>query len=224
MTSTSCIGPVLDKGNVSTLTNVPDDALAMLVLAHGAGAGMAHQHMTSLAEALAVRQIASLRFNFPGRESGHGRPDSLSVCVATIELAVQRAIDLRPDLPLYAGGHSFGGRMTSHYACKTGHSLQGLIYFSFPLHPPKKPSIDRAAHLPDVQFPMLFLSGTRDSLATTDLMEATVGDLTFAKLHWLHTADHSYKVLKRTRTSSEHVYDEAARICRAFVVRGVGPT
>ncbi len=225
MTNSSFIGPVLDKGNVSTLSMVPDDALALLVLAHGAGAGMAHQHMTSLAEALAAIQIATLRFNFPGREpgneSGQGRPDRLPVCVATIDLAVKHAELLRPDLPLFAGGHSFGGRMTSHYARATCHTsgqpLKGLIYYSFPLHPVKKPSVERATHLPDVRLPMLFLSGTRDGLATMDLLEQTVSSLKCAKLHWLDTADHSYKVLKRTRTSSENIYHEVARVSRAFI-------
>lgn len=204
------------KGKVSALWQSPDGSAAVLVLAHGAGANMQHAHMQNIADALGQRSIATLRFNFPYMEAGGGRTDKPEVCIETIGNAISLAREHAGDLPLFVGGHSFGGRMSSHYAAERrgdiGDDIEGLVYFSFPLHPAKKPDTKRAAHLTDIELPQLFLSGTRDALADLELLTSIVTELPGATLHELDTADHSFRILKRTRQSEESVYDEAARI------------
>lgn len=196
----------------------PANADRLLVLAHGAGADFRHANMLGISEGLARQGIASLRFNFPFMEEGRRRVDSQATSIACVLAALTTARDAAPDLPLYLGGHSYGGRMASHAVLEPdAPALAGLVFCSFPLHPPKKPGTDRAAHLPDVELPMLFLSGTRDGLATPELLEALVDDLPRATLHWLDTADHGYKILKRTRQSEEDVFDELARVAAGFM-------
>ena len=195
-----------------------DDAIAALVLAHGAGAGMTHRHMQSIADALAHYGIATLRFNFPFIEVGNRRVDPPAVAIARIEEAFAAARE-RTRLPIWLGGHSFGGRMASHAVLDRRLDARGLIFCSFPLHNPGKPAVTRAEHLSGIQRPMLFLSGTRDDLADRKLLEGLVGGLPAAQLHWLDTADHGYRVLKRSRESAEDVYVEMARVARAFVDR-----
>ncbi len=219
-----------EKGLVSALLNRPEDSRAVIVLAHGAGANMHHSHMQFLATALAKQGLATLRFNFPYMEAGGKRTDGQAVCIETISNAVNLANDLTGDLPLFVGGHSFGGRMSSH-AVSAGETSQkqgscdgflrcrGLIFFSFPLHPGDKPAVKRADHLYSINLPMLFLNGTRDSLAERDLLEGVTRHIAGAELHWLETADHSFKILKRNRRSTEDVYDEAARVAVSFVDR-----
>lgn len=196
----------------------PRDATVALVLAHGAGAGMRHRQMQALADGFERRAIATLRFDFPFIEQGRSRVDSPDVATASIAAAFASARE-RTDLPLWLGGHSFGGRMASHAVARGLVDPVGLIFCSFPLHNPGKPATDRAAHLDAIRKPMLFLSGTRDSLAERALLDEVVAGLSSAELHWLDTADHGYRVLKRSRESSEDVFDEIARVARDFIDR-----
>ncbi len=193
------------------------DAAATLILAHGAGAPMTHQHMQAIADALAAEGIATLRFNFPYMDAGRNRTDAVPVCVACFRAAVDDA-RTRATRPVFVGGHSFGGRMSSHFLSEAGdRGVLGGIYFSFPLHMPEKPAVTRAAHMSSIAVPQLLLSGTRDGMARPDLLEGVVATLPDARIHWLDTADHSFKILKRTRTVTEDVYSEAARVAAAFV-------
>jgi predicted alpha/beta-hydrolase family hydrolase len=191
----------------------PDDATHLLVLGHGAPSNMRTPMLTTIAEHLAAQKIATFRYNFPYSENKRGR-DPNPVCVATIRSAVRAARKAAPDLPLLAGGHSFSGRMTTTAASEEPlENVVGLVLFAFPLHPPGAPDTKRADHLSNVTIPMLFLSGTRDQLGELALLEPVIAKLRKkAKLHLLETADHSFKILKRTRTSTEDVFDEIARV------------
>jgi predicted alpha/beta-hydrolase family hydrolase len=185
-------------GKVSAKLITPDKPIAILTLAHGAGAGMDHSFMEQLAAALAQTGIATLRFNFPFAEQQKGRPDTPAVAHQTIEAAIKKAQALFPELPLYASGKSFGGRMTSQYlSAHPDQQVKGIIFFGFPLHPAGKPSTERAEHLKEVKVPMLFLQGTRDALATWDLIEKVCASLRKATLVKLEGADHSFKAGKR---------------------------
>lgn len=203
---------------VHEIWQAPDDAVAALVLAHGAGAGMRHRNMQALADAFAAHGIATLRFDFPFMEAGRKRVDPPAVATARIAAAFRSAGE-RTRLPVWLGGHSFGGRMASHAALTEPISPVGLVFCSFPLHMPGKPDVKRAAHLGKVRVPMLFLSGTRDELAERELLTQVVSALPRAEIHWLDTADHGFKVLKRSRASAEDVYHEAARVARELVDR-----
>ncbi len=174
--------------------------------------------MQAIAEALADQGLATFRYNFPYSENGRGR-DSNDVCVETIRSAVKAARAAAPDLKLLAGGHSFGGRMTTTAQSeKPLDDVEGLVLFSFPLHLPGRPDTKRAEHLADINIPMLFLSGTRDELATLDLLEPTIKRLgKHAKLQLIDTANHSYKILKRSRSSDEDVFAEMARLVSNWV-------
>lgn len=204
-----------EKGEVSALRLRPKAATHLLVLGHGASTNMRHPTLQAIAESLAEVGIATFRYNFPYSESGKGR-DSPAVCAATVRSAVEAAHKSAPGLPLLAGGHSFGGRMTSTAASQTPiDGLRGLVFFAFPLHQPGKPDTKRAEHLDAVTVPMLFLSGTRDELATMDLLEPVCRKLgRRATLHRLDTADHGYKILKRARQGDEDVFAEMARVVR----------
>ena len=206
-------------GRLSAELIRPEDSDRLLVLAHGAGADFRHANMLGISEALARQGIASLRFNFPFMEEGRRRVDAQAISVASILAAVETAREAAPDLPVFLGGHSYGGRMASHAVLEpSAPSVSGLVFASFPLHPPKKPGTERAAHLPKITLPMLFLSGTRDGMATPELMTELVASLGGrARLHWLETADHGYRVLKRTRQSEENVFDELARVAAGFM-------
>lgn len=206
-----------NKGSVSAVYQGPNKPKAVLVLAHGAGANMLHQHMQSIADALETEDIATFRYNFPYMESGGGRTDSLDNCKDTISAAIQCCQKETCTLPLFLGGHSFGGRMSSHFVADNSSGLKGVVYFSFPLHPSKKPDTKRASHLPNIKLPQLFISGTRDTLAEVELLKPIIGKLKRAQLHLIDTADHGFKILKRTRTSDEDVYVEAARVVKQFV-------
>src|SRR5271156_1269224 len=171
---------------------MPPPATACLVLAHGAGADMHHAFMSDMARELAARGIATLRFQFPYTERRGKRPDPPALCHATIRAAGATARTLAPSLPLFAGGKSFGGRMTSQAQAQTALPfVHGLVFFGFPLHPPKQPSIDRGAHLFQVKIPMLFLQGTRDALAELPLIEPLAQQLSeLATLNLIKDADH----------------------------------
>ncbi|HEY2616731.1 MAG TPA: alpha/beta family hydrolase [Acetobacteraceae bacterium] len=195
---------------VSGLLHVPDPAKACLVLAHGAGAGMTHPFMAAAALALAARGIATLRYQFPYMEHGSKRPDPPHVAHATVRAAVATAQRHCSALPLFAGGKSFGGRMTSQaQAASPLSGVRGLAFLGFPLHPAGKPSVDRATHLFEVRIPMLFLQGTRDTLAETDLLTKLVEDLGHrATLRFSSGADHSFHVPARSGRTDEQVKGE----------------
>lgn len=179
------------------LLELPASPRALLVLAHGAGAGMRHPFMESAAAALAERRIGTLRYEFPYMERGKGRPDPPSVAIARVREAVQ--MGQAQGLPLLAGGKSFGGRMTSMAQAEAPlEGVRGLVFFGWPLHPPGKPGTDRAAHLPLVKVPMLFLQGTRDEFAQLELLEPLIELLgPAATLHLVKGGDHSFKVSGR---------------------------
>jgi predicted alpha/beta-hydrolase family hydrolase len=191
---------IAENQSVSGLLQVPAQARACYVFAHGAGAGMTHPFMTDVAEKLAERSIATLRYQFPYMEKGSKRPDIPKVAHAAVRAAVLEASRLVPDLPLFAGGKSFGGRMTSQaQAASPLPEVRGLVFLGFPLHPAGKPSTDRAKHLFDVRIPMLFLQGTRDSLADLPLLEALCKQLgVCATLKLFQEADHSFHVPARS--------------------------
>jgi len=181
---------------VSGLLLRPESARALYVFAHGAGAGMTHKAMESCAQELAERGIATLRYQFPYMEKGSNRPDRPPVAHAAVRAAATEATKVAPDLPMFAGGRSFGGRMTSQaQALAPLPGVLGLAFLGFPLHPAGKPGIDRADHLADVQIPMLFVSGSRDALAELDLLRPAVAKLgDRATLHIVDGADHSFRV------------------------------
>lgn len=208
-----------EKGEVSALLMRPDEATHLLVLGHGASSNMRTPMLQKIAESLAEQGIATFRYNFPYSEKGGGR-NSQATVTATIRSAVAAAHEACPDLPLLAGGHSFSGRMTSTAQSESPiDGVKGLVFFSFPLHPAGEPAITRAEHLSKVDIPMLFLSGTRDALAELDLLKPVIQNLSKrATLHLLDTADHSFKILKRTRTSTEDVFSELARVVRAWAL------
>jgi uncharacterized protein len=206
--------------SVRCLFERPGSPTAVMVFAHGAGAGMQHASIAAIAAALIQRGIAVLRFNFPFIEAGRKRVDPRPVATATIAAAVARAKRLCPDLPLFVGGHSFGGRMASH--ALLDHELgaiRGLVFCSFPLHPAGRPATSRAAHLAGIALPMLFVSGSRDALAEPGLLRGVVDGLERAELYWLDTADHGYRVQKRLRQRSDSVFDELGDVVAAFVSR-----
>jgi len=208
-----------EKGEVTSLLIRPDNARSLLVLGHGASADLRHRTLQIIAELLAETHIATFRYNYPYMERGGGGRDSQEVTLATIHSAVAAARRATPDLPLVAGGHSFGGRMTSlAQSLSPLDEVRGLIFFSFPLHPAGKPGIERAAHLKKINLPMLFLSGTRDDLAELSLLKPvceSLGDS--ATLSLLDTANHGYAIQKRSRQSDEDIFTEMARVVSAWI-------
>jgi uncharacterized protein len=199
-----------DAQPVSGLLQASADAHACYVMAHGAGAGMAHPFMATVASGLAQRGIASLRFQFPYMEQGSKRPDTPRVAQAAVRAAVAEASHLLPELPLFAGGKSFGGRMTSQaQAASPLPGVRGLVFLGFPLHPAGKPSDERAAHLSAVHIPMLFLQGTRDQLADLILLQGVAGRLgSRAALRLFSDADHSFHVPARSGRKGSEVMVE----------------
>lgn len=185
-------------GSVSAEYTVPENAVVLLTLAHGAGAGMHHSFMVDLAGALAKLKIGTSRFNFPFMENEKRRADVPAVAHKTVEAAINHAHHSFPCLPLFAAGKSFGGRMTSqNLALHPNNAVEGIIFYGFPLHPAKKPSTDRAEHLKSVKTPMLFLQGTRDELATMTLIEPLCSSLPKATLLKIEGADHAFKAGKQ---------------------------
>ena len=189
-----------DTHAVSGLLQIPGNAIACYVMAHGAGAGMAHPFMAAVADELGERQIATLRYQFPSMEQDLRRPDRPALAHATVRAAVEATARLAPSLPLIAGGKSFGGRMTSQAQAEAPlPGVRGLVFLGFPLHPAGKPSDDRAQHLSAVRIPMLFLQGTRDALATMQLLVPLVERLgQTATLTLAQDADHSFHVPVRS--------------------------
>jgi uncharacterized protein len=185
-------------GAVSAEYIVPEESHCMVTLAHGAGAGMNHSFMVTLANSLATAGIATLRFNFPFIENKKKRADVPAVAHKTIEAAIHHAREAFPDLSLFVSGKSFGGRMSSQYlALHPLREVKGIIFYGFPLHPAGKPSVERAEHLRDVEVPMLFLQGTKDELATLTLVEEVCSMLPAATLIKIEGADHAFKAGKQ---------------------------
>jgi predicted alpha/beta-hydrolase family hydrolase len=185
-------------GSVATEIFIPEKSKCIITLAHGAGAGMNHPFMVTLSQLLAEEGIATLRFNFPFMENKKGRPDTPAVAHQTIETAIAKAKKLFPELPLFVAGKSFGGRMTSQYlSANPDNAVKGIIFYGFPLHPPGKPSIERAEHLKAIKTPMLFLQGSKDELATWKLIESVCSSLKPAELIRIEGANHAFKAGKQ---------------------------
>jgi predicted alpha/beta-hydrolase family hydrolase len=216
---------VSGKERVSGLLLAPPGARACYVLAHGAGAGMTHPFLAAMAHELAVRDIATFRYQFPYMEKGSKRPDSPKVAHATVRVAAAAASRLVPELPLIAGGRSFGGRMTSAAQAESPlPDVRGLAFLGFPLHPAGKPSEERGAHLRAVQIPMLFLQGTRDELADLQLMETLAGRLgARATLELFADADHSFHVPARTGRTDSDVRAAMADTLANWIGTAIGP-
>ncbi len=215
---TLVLGPELQ---VSGLWLLPSGARACYVLAHGAGAGMRHPFMRDAARTLAAHGIATLRFEFPYLERGARRPDPPSVCHACVRAAVLRARELAPALPLFAGGRSFGGRMSSQAQAQAPlPGVRGLVFLGFPLHAAGKPGVERAAHLRTVRIPMLFVQGTHDALAERALMLQVLEELgARASVTWVADADHSFHVPARTGRRDEAVREALLAAAAAWMHR-----
>jgi predicted alpha/beta-hydrolase family hydrolase len=213
-----------DAQSVSGLLQIPAQPHACCVLAHGAGAGMTHPFMQSIADALATRGIATLRYQFPYMEKGAKRPDSPKLAQATVRAAVTQAARLLPGLAFIAGGKSFGGRMTSQaQATSPLPGVQGLVFLGFPLHPAGKPSDDRATHLYEVNIPMLFLQGTHDDLADLALVQALSDRLgRRATLRLFADADHSFHVRKRSGRSDAQIIGDLSDALAEWLGTRVG--
>lgn len=212
-------------GDVSGLMLEPADTVALLVLGHGAGAGMRHPFMEEVAAALAARRVATLRYQFPYMEAGRRTPDRSPRLVAAVRAAVGAALGLAEarNLAVFAGGKSMGGRMTSTAAAEAPlRGVEGLVFFGFPLHRSGRPSSGRGDHLAGVGLPMLFLQGTRDRLAELDLLRPVLAGLEpQPTLHIVDDADHSFHVPKRSGRTDADVIDELADMTATWV-EGVG--
>jgi predicted alpha/beta-hydrolase family hydrolase len=185
-------------GQVSGELIAPEKPACIMTLAHGAGAGMDHPFMVMLANELAASGIATFRFNFPFTENKKRRPDTPAVAHQAIDAAISKARELFPLLPLFVSGKSFGGRMSSQYlSANHNQAVKGIIFYGFPLHPPGKPGIERAEHLKNVDIPMLFLQGTKDELASWNLVASVCSTLPNAELVKIEGADHSFKAGKQ---------------------------
>lgn len=209
---------ISDKlGNISTLLQEADDAQYFMVLGHGAGAGMHHPFMDALANVLAIESITTLRYQFPYIEQRKKRPDYPATAHLTIEKVLE-TLSGKIDMPIILAGKSFSGRMASQYIAKHRDPLvRALVFYGFPLHSPAKPSIDRADHLHDIEIPMLFLQGDRDSLAKLDLLLPLVDSLSQATLDILKGGDHSFKCLKRTGITQDAALVQLAKRTRIFL-------
>jgi predicted alpha/beta-hydrolase family hydrolase len=227
MTRTRTLTISIDETQaVSGLLQVPDEANACCVLAHGAGAGMTHPFMVGVAKGLDERNIATLRYQFPYMERGTKRPDAPKLAQATVRAAVAEASRLLPGLPLFAGGKSYGGRMTSQAQAETPlPGIRGLIFLGFPLHAAGRPSDERAAHLFKVEIPMLFLQGTRDALGDVRLMRKLVERLgTRATLKLFEDADHSFHVPARAGRKDAEDRSEMLDAIVGWLEEAIAPT
>jgi len=211
-------------GTVAALLDQPADPAACYVMAHGAGAGMEHPFLASLAQGFCAAGIAVLRFQFPFMQQGSRRPDPPAVAQSAVRAAVQEAARHFPGLPLFAGGKSFGARMSSQaQAAEPLPGVRGLVFVGFPLHPAGKPGRSRADHLADVKLPMLFLQGTRDALAELALVQPVVAELaTRATLQVVEGADHSFHVLVRSGRTDAEVMGELVDTAAGWMRRHSG--
>jgi predicted alpha/beta-hydrolase family hydrolase len=212
------------RQRVSGLLQLPSRAWACLVLAHGAGAGMRHPFLADVATGLAAQDVGTLRYQFPYMERRSRRPDPPQICQATVRAAVAQAAAQAPALPLFAGGKSFGGRMTSQaQAFEPLRGVQGLAFLGFPLHPPGQNSDSRGVHLADVHLPMLFLQGTRDDFATLELLEPLVARLgERAALKLFDGADHSFHVPARSGRTDVDVRTDLVRALADWMKSVIG--
>lgn len=212
----------------------PSGPAAALLFAHGAGAPKDHWFMEAMSERLCARGLLVLRFNFPYMDAGRRRPDHRTRLLGSVREALAWAATEADGIPLFAGGKSMGGRMTSNLLAEEPRdSVAGLVFFGFPLHPAGKPAVERGEHLARVCCPMLFLQGTRDRLADLDLLGPLVTDLgvsssddtgasNTAKLHVVDGADHGFQVLKRSGRAREEVWDELADVTQEWIYEQVG--
>lgn len=208
--------------DLSVRLDSPVDATHLLVMAHGAGAGLEHKNMTALSEAMNAVRIATLRFNFPYWELGKKRPDRPSVATKAVRAACRYAVAHSSGVPVLAGGKSFGGRMTSTAASEEPlEGISGLVFFGWPLHAPGKAGIDRAAHLTDVQSPMLFLQGERDKLADCEMMRKVHGGLSSSQLSFFEWADHSFQVPKKSGLTPEDMMGLLGKTVRIWLDQGM---
>ncbi|HWH38869.1 MAG TPA: alpha/beta family hydrolase [Usitatibacter sp.] len=216
----------IDNGTepLAALLDLPPQPLACYVLAHGAGAGMTHAFMAAVATGLAGRGIATLRYNFPSMQRGSKRPDTPKVAHAAVRAAVAEAARRLPGVPLFAGGKSFGGRMTSQaQALAPLPDVRGIAFLGFPLHPAGQPSDDRAKHLEDVRVPMLFLQGTRDELAELALLRPVVARLgDRAALEVIDGADHSFHVPAKSGRTDAQVRSDVLDRLAAWMAANAG--
>lgn len=206
-------------GGVSALVCRPPDCRALLVLGHGAGAGMRHRFMEGIARSLANQGVGTFRYQFPYAEAGRRRPDRTHTLTATVRAAAATAREMEPDLPLLAGGKSMGGRMTSTTQAESSlPGVRGLVFFGFPLHRPGEASDARADHLAEIDLPLLFLQGTRDRLAELERIRRVVErSPDRSTLFVVEDGDHGFDVLKRTGKSTEQVYEEMAAAVAAWL-------
>jgi predicted alpha/beta-hydrolase family hydrolase len=212
---------VSDKaGEVSALLRKPPNAQCLYVLAHGAGAGMQHRFMQAITDELTQRGIATFRYQFPYMEAGRRRPDHHTTLTQTVQAAIEKAAEHADNLPIFAGGKSMGGRMTSRLLAQQPIGVvRGLVFLGFPLHPPGKPGVERGDHLEDVKLPMLFLQGTRDKLAELELLKPVCSRISDTTLHIVEGADHGFDVLKRSGRTGEEVLGELASTIREWCFR-----
>nr|NUR36796.1 alpha/beta hydrolase [Sphingomonas sp.] len=212
----------VESERVTGLLLGPTNAKALYLFAHGAGAGIRHKAMESNAAGLADRGIATLRYHFPYMEKGSRRPDPPKIAHGAVRAAAAKALELSPHLPLFAGGRSFGGRMTSQaQAISPLPQVRGLAFLGFPLHPAGKPGIERAEHLADITIPMLFVSGERDALAELDLLKGVVESLgPRATLHLVGQADHSFKVAAKSGRTPAEAEAEALDALADWIMKG----
>ncbi len=212
------------SGDVSALLDAPADPVALYVFAHGAGAGMRHAFMAAQTRELAERGIAVFRYNFPYMEQGRRGPNPQPILLKTVRSAVVAAREALPDLPVFAGGKSMGGRMTSiAQSAEPVPGVRGLAFFGFPLHASGRPSVERGAHLAGVSVPMLFLQGTRDRLADLSLLAPLLEPLgSHVRLEVVDDADHSFRVPKRAGKTEADVRRELADRVRRWVDDALG--
>ncbi len=207
------------SGEVSAYWLRPDGAKALLVLGHGAGVGSRHAFMESLAHGLAQNAIATLRYDFPYTEAGRKVPDPKPILLSTVRNAIAFASGLKTALPLFVGGKSMGGRMSSTLLAEEPHSgVRGIVFFGFPLHAPGKPSVERADHLDRIRIPMLFLQGTRDPLADVNHIRSVherLGER--STLHIIEGGDHSFRVPKSSGRASTDAMEEIVRIAAEWM-------
>lgn len=204
------------SGRVSALFLRPDDARWLYVFAHGAGTDMRHKSMQAISESLAEVGVATFRYNFPYMEARSGAPNPKPILTATVRSAVMAAAEAAPDLSLLAGGRSMGGRMTSQAASEEPlPRVRGLVFYAFPLHPTGRPGTERADHLAGVPVPMLFLQGTRDTLADLPLLTPVVEKLG-ASMYVVEDADHSFHVRKSSGKTDAEVVQEMAQTVRTW--------
>lgn len=210
-------------GEVSAIFSSPKNPKAIFVFAHGAGAGMNHKFMEEISSKLVNFDIAVFRYQFPYMEKGKRSPDYPNVLLKTVQSAVEKAESIYKGLPIFAGGKSLGGRMTSTVASKNLiPQIKGIIFFGFPLHAPGKPSSDRAEHLYEVKVPMLFLQGTRDKLADLNLLKPVIKKIgRKASLKIIEGADHSFHVLKSFKKSDSEIIEELSELASSWMLAKV---